>query len=558
MAITTRKKRVLAEAKDFPGSTTHFPNDMIKEAEAWETEVLNQQDWQDLLIDPDEGPGSTHFRNDMTSDEEGAHTNREVKAAAGSKGKPARTKATSAASKRVNSILANFDIAEDEATGYTQEHLENEPDENATFESGGEDSGVNIAAAKPKKGAKHLRKAFSEEGHPGPMADTHSPVGTETDPTDGYLTVGEMEEHEDEEFEDEDEINADSLGEFDGQNPQQSLLDVTEEHELTADFDGFEGPEDEEFEDEEEEEEEVKSNVDDMAIVDVDSMDDEGDDVAFATLGTTLHVIKGNRIIASMGKKQAVRAGVGDHYLSDEFQEATYVEMSKHGLRAGLAKQKLAMATINVAKNEIVNSRVKARAAQLTASVKRSQNAANSALGQCLAIAAVGINRQYFKDTRNELRAALEDELEASGLRNASRLVRRVFASHGIDYAKSILTLANKLVKMPETARNAFAEALDMTSDGEMEDHEDLDDVEASHDGVSDYGQTSSPDFQVESEFDDEEEFVDHFQEQDETPETIMAAVLNPMKKQRVSASSAPVRTSASIAQEFLFGNKKF
>jgi hypothetical protein len=572
MAIGTKKKRVLAaESKDFPRATTHFDNDTTKPAEESGQAVKNQQEWNDILIDPDdENYGNTHFRNEDTKPDEKSKGNPPVKA---STERRPKTKATTAASKKIEALLSRSssrltvasEFGEDEfgAAEYTKE-VPGE-DENATFPAGDVNSGTGTKASAKKKvkagpttcedpeaDEEMEIDGATEDCENGSQADTHFPNGDLKEPTDGYMTVGELEDMEDDEFEDEEEVDADALEEPAGQTPQQSLLDVTDEHEneneheVEADFSEFEHDEAEphaEGEPEEVEDEALVdegselASVDDMDVLDVDGADDEGDDVVFATVGLSLKAIKGNRIIASMGKKAAVRAGVADEYLSDEFQDATLAELSKHGLRAGLAKQGFVMAKVNVARNDVLNRRVELKAKQVTAAVRRNQANSNEALGQCLAIAAVGINRQYFKDTRNELRAALEEELESAGVRQAARLVRRVFASKGIDYAKSILTLANKLVNMPEETRNAFASALDMTT-GELDEDEDT------------FGDTSSPDFQMEEEVSEDEggddDFVDTFEEEDEAPETIHAALLKPLRQTRkIQANSGSYSPTA-------------
>lgn len=562
MAINTRKKLVkAAKDKDYPGATTHFKNDTTKPEEDSGSSVKNQQKWNDLLIDPDDEPGSTHFRNDQEYTDKSKGN--QVKAGTAAANPAVKTKPTTAAAKKIDALLTQaaqrmtageFDMEEDEATGYTQDGVPSAgQDENATFPAGGENSGTNASTKKVK--AKKVKA--SEDCEEGPQATTHFPNGEEAEPADGYLMVGELEDldldEEGDEFEDEDEeeVSADALEDDAGEAPQQSLLDVTEEHEVDAEFEDFGGEpqgEPKEVEDEAIDEAEV-ANMDEMSVLDVDGTDDEGDDAVFATVGTRLHVIKANRIIASMGKKNAVRAGHDDVYLSDQFQEVAFAEFSKHGLRAGLTKLGFAFARINVAKSDLVNKRVEAKAKQVTAAIRRTSVNSNEALGQCLAIAAVGINRQYFKDTRNELRASLEEELESAGVRGASRLVRRVFASKGIDYAKSILTLANKLVNMPEETRNSFASALDMTSDGEIEDDEE--DM---------YGSDSNADFQAEAgdEFGgdgDDEEFVDEFEEEDAAPETVHAALSRPMSRRtEVSARSSGYSVTA---QAILSGKEK-
>lgn len=511
MAIGTRKKRVLA-AKDFsgPGSTTHFPNDEKMADVKSDVSVKNNQDPQDLLIDPDDESGSTHFRNEEKLNDK-------------SKGNPA----TAAAKK---TTAAEVDVEHDEADGYTQ-------DLSAL------DEGL------PKKGDEADLKASTKTtaaedcDDKGPQATTHSPNGDDVaEPAEGYLTNAELEDL-DEEFEDEEEVDADALADDAGQNPQQSLLDVTDElEEVDAEMEM--GDDEHEFTDDMEEDDDMaEADVDSMPILDVDDADDDGDDVVFAAVGNRLHVIKGNRIVASMGKKLAVKASVEDLYLSEQFQDASYAEFSKHGLRAGLRKMGFALATVDVAKNELINKRVEAKAKKVTAAVRRTAQASNDALGQCLAIAAVGINRQYFKDSRNELRAALESELTAAGVRGARSLLKTVFAKHGVSYAKDILTLANSLVTKPEEVRNAYAEALDLTSDGEVEE---LDDLEG-----DEFGQPANPDFMTEA--DQDEDFVEEFEEEIEAPETVHAALARPIHRRQVVKAAS----YSSGAQAVLAGTAK-
>jgi hypothetical protein len=239
-----------------------------------------------------------------------------------------------------------------------------------------------------------------------------------------------------------------------------------------------------------------------------------------------------------MNKKTAVAAGHGDVYLSEQFQEVVGVEMAKHGLRAGLKSMGFRMSTVNVAKAELINKRVEAKVKQVTAAVRRTSHAQSEAFEQCAAIAAVGINRQYFKDTHNELRAALEEELQAAGVRGATKLVRNIFASKGVAYAKAIVTLATKLQAMPEATRNQFAAALDMTSEGDE------------GGGFGDeglYGDSSSPDFQAmyTAESEDDGEFADEFEDEVESPSTVHAALSRPLKKLNVNASKTGYSVTA-------------
>jgi hypothetical protein len=482
MAIVTKKRKVAAARES---TSLHFSNETTKAVEESKQPLLNHQT-ADTLIDPEDttdDQGSTHFTNDTKYSKK---TNRLH---------------TTAAKKPVLALEVP------EAFG------KKVPKDEAPADEATEASLDDVAA--------------EDDGCETGLQDTqHMP--NDIDPTEGYLTTGseEGDDEFDEDLED-DEDEIDASAEFEegtGTNPQ-SLLEADDEEwdpdsAVVAEFGDEDGEDEFSEEDESEGEAEVEAapaSDDDMSVVDVDGTDDEGDDVVFASIGLQLHAIKANRIIASIGKKRAIKAGHGDVYLSDQFQDVVGVEMSKHGLRAGLQKMGFALATFNVAKNEVVNKRVEAKAAKVTSAVRRTTHQSNEALGQCLAIAAVGINRQYFKDARNELRASLEEELEAAGVRGASRLVRKVFASKGVDYAKAILTLANKLVNMPETTRNQFAAALDMTNDGEIEDDEDL------------FAEPSDPEF-VTAEGEDEE-FDDEFEDENDAPSSVQAALARPASK---------------------------
>jgi len=525
MTIGTKRK-VEAEAQS--STSTHFPNNTTKPADDNGQQALNHQVPETLTDPEDDEGGSTHFNNNEEYNKKSKMNNGGRTTAAA---KPGKTKPVplSKVSPKKHPAQARLDA--DDAADEVDLDTVKGPDADANFKAGGPDSGT-LKANKVK--------ADNDPNVPGQQATTNLPNAV--DPAAGYLTVGsdaDTDTEDSDDTEEADEVDADFDNEEvelkDGDNPQ-SLLEVDDNwdagdaEEVNSEFDDEDDTDTDTEDSDELEVAPVADKADNVALLDVDGTDDEGDDVVFATVGTRVHAIKANRIVASLGKKVAVKAGHGDMYLSDQFQEVTEVEMQKHGLRAGLKKMGFVLATVNVGSQEVLNKRVEAKAAKLTAAVRRSNQVSNDALNQCLAIAAVGINKQYFKDTRNELRAALEEELQAAGVRGGVSLVRRVFASYGVDYAKSILTVANKLSGLPEVQRNAFASALDMTSDEagtSTDDEEDL------------FGDSASPDFQ--SEFaagDSDDEFNDEFAEE-QAPNTVQAALLRGPIHRRINEVKA-------------------
>lgn len=381
----------------------------------------------------------------------------------------------------------------------------------ASFEDGANTPHTDVEPEKAFDDAEREVEVHSAEGeqHEGlkPVGEGQHATQTlpnDEDPTAGYITVGDVPHDKGETS-----PGNPSGTEFEkpaGMNPAEPLVEPTREIEdapnmsaeipaaapdTVDEFDdavdepGVTIPDPDEVPDAEILEE--APGEDDMAIVDIDETPEEDcDDVVFANTGNgTVLALKGKRVIASMDKRAAIKAGAQDMYQSENYAEVTQHEMGRQGLRAGLKSMGFVLATVNVGKAEVLNKRVEAKAKKLTAGLRAVAAEQDESMEQCLAIAAVGINRAgYFKDVRNELRAALEDEFAAAGVRNADKLIRRVFASHGVDYAKAILTIANQLKDKPVEVRNSHASALDMLGDEEhvKPDLEDDGLTEAGHD----------------------------------------------------------------------------
>jgi len=374
--------------------------------------------------------------------------------------------------------------------------------------------------------------------------DSHNvaTIDNEIDPAEGYLPQdGESEDSEsevltpnapantieadaDEDAVEEVEDDTDDEVEESDDESEEEVEDFEEEDEEWDDEDEGPAPEDFDLEDgdeiESEEEEEFEDDLpvgtteaaadDFMDIVDVDGIpDNDVEAMVFASVGSRVLVLKANRVIASMTRKQAAKAACDDIYQTPQFHDAAYEEARRQGLRAGLQHMGFAMAKVNVAQSQVINKRVEARVKTLTAAVRKTSEEKEKCFAQCLAIASVGVTRRFFKDEESQdLLASLVDQLSRAGVRGAQRIVNAAFAQHGVKYAKSILTIANKLSNMPEEHRAQFANALDM-----LDENGDFVDADAT------FEDESVADF-VDAEAD---EFEDEF-----LPETVTAALANP------------------------------
>jgi hypothetical protein len=273
--------------------------------------------------------------------------------------------------------------------------------------------------------------------------------------------------------------------------------------------------------------EEDVADADGIALVDADALDDGAvDDLAFATTANAVHVIHSNRIIASMGPASARKVKMEDVYMSDQFHTAVQANVEARGLRKGLVQSgfvlaKVKLAAASKATHRAIEAKVNARIeAKVATMAKRDQ-----ALEQSLAIAAVGINRRYFKDAKNELRSGLEAELTAAGVRGASRIVQAAFQRYGVDYAKAILTLANRIAAMPEDVRDHYASALDLTDDSEFVD-------------------SAAEDEDMDEDFDDMDDGTEV------VPDTVTAALMSPARRSHQTAAllKAGVKTTAAMS----------
>ena len=102
-----------------------------------------------------------------------------------------------------------------------------------------------------------------------------------------------------------------------------------------------------------------------------------------------------------------------------------------------------------------------------------------------------------------------------------------MFAQHGVDYARSIIALAQDLSEQPDEVREKFVDALDMTEDSSIEADDDDDD---------------------EDDFDPDEDDS----EGEAVPTSVTAALARPGVATRVKASAH----TQSRASEVLAGTK--
>lgn len=398
-------KQRLAQVAAAKSTSTHGGNEDKLKIEEQSTQPLKNNMSVDTLIDPEDyEAGSTHTSVTAKSKVVADDCSTNVGTLPNDMDPAA-------------GVLTNADADEDEDED-DEEDLEDDDEVDASFEVEGEDTPAGTAPEEltNNNGVTPLEAAEGED------EDWDAPLAEDDDPTINDIDGEEVEG----------EGAVDELGDD----------DVVEEVEDKA-------PEGEE-----------------LSLLDVDETPDmEVAGLAYASIGTRLVVIKAHRIIATMTKKQALASGRDDVYMSDQFQQVADATIAKAGLRKGLKTMGFALTKVNVSKAAVVNTRVALAVTKTTAAVRKVTASKEQAFQQSLTIAAVGINRRYFNEQPNELKAHLETELQRAGVRGGAKIVQHAFASFGPAYAKTIVELANKISAMPEEVRNGYVAALDLTSE---------------------------------------------------------------------------------------------
>ena len=83
---------------------------------------------------------------------------------------------------------------------------------------------------------------------------------------------------------------------------------------------------------------------------------------------------------------------------------------------------------------------------------------------QCVALAASGLNRNFFAKRQNALKKGFQSALAAAGVRSAERLVAGVFDRYGDEYHRELFAVASDLMGKSVEVRNELAGAIQQVS----------------------------------------------------------------------------------------------
>ena len=220
------------------------------------------------------------------------------------------------------------------------------------------------------------------------------------------------------------------------------------------------------------------SDTVDVPLVDVvDVQDDE------AELSTLLHdgvlVATYNGLpIATLTKEMA---GVNaDLYTKPTFTTALRHTASNQGIKAALRHYNFQLVVAKFPLQKLVQAGVEKALAEQSVQLTASMTALGSDFEQCLGIASVGLNKDFFKGKSNALKVGLYNELSNAGVHKPAALVQRVFAQYSQAFVATLVETAQELMGKSVEVRNQLAETLGsintLPMDDGVEDDENIDD----------------------------------------------------------------------------------
>lgn len=230
-------------------------------------------------------------------------------------------------------------------------------------------------------------------------------------------------------------------------------------------------------------------NVEDIDMTDMVS--DNVEEMSIIAMGNKILLASGPYVFASLSEEQA--GDNKDIFQTAQFQKAIIASLKIDGAKKTMEAFNFSPVIVkaNIAKHvdKLVSQKLSEKAAELD----KLRDTLTADFKQSLDIAAVGLNKSFWKGVQNPLKAALTKELSNLGLRNPEKLVARIFEQHGLAYASTLIEQSTQLLTKTKDSRNELSTVLDMTNsvvtaeneEEEDEDMEGLDTLEAALKPVS-------------------------------------------------------------------------
>lgn len=227
-------------------------------------------------------------------------------------------------------------------------------------------------------------------------------------------------------------------------------------------------------------------------LMDALELDDTPESLTFVSKAGALLAMKGAHVVAFANAKSVGRDS--DILHTPEYATAVLMTAGRIGARKALAKFHFNKITVKPTDTAAVSRQV----AVARSSFEDAQARKMAVFADSMAIAAAGLARGLWREAKNPIRAALEQQLgQSMAPRVARTTASRILLESGVEYSKTLVEYANKIASMSSNARKEYADMLNLVSDdadvemSDMEDAPEVDDGEIS-DSVEDMDDVTS------------------------------------------------------------------
>lgn len=153
---------------------------------------------------------------------------------------------------------------------------------------------------------------------------------------------------------------------------------------------------------------------------------------------------------------------------SDVFSKLVHASAAENGVSAALSELgfRPIEASVNVDAyiQEEVASRVEAGVSSVRSNFEQSSSDYAARFEAALATAATGVNKNFFEDVKNPIKAALASTMSSLGIQNADRLVAQAFAQHNDTYLKGLVAKACEIMEYDVEVQNQLTKAVASTA----------------------------------------------------------------------------------------------
>lgn len=149
-----------------------------------------------------------------------------------------------------------------------------------------------------------------------------------------------------------------------------------------------------------------------------------------------------------------------DIFDSPAFGHAALATAKVAGVQKALAELGFQPIKHKVSVSNEVQRMVDHQVAEVKAALASEQAEYRQKFEAALATAAIGINRGFFADVKNPIKAALWNAMSSAGIRNPESLIDNAFRTHSDAYHKVLFAQANDIAAKPNDVQESLAKTI--------------------------------------------------------------------------------------------------